>query len=450
MRIFTHVDDLSLKLGSTLKELSVWKFYLELDSPGDRLVKLFEEEPLMPGVILKENQNYGGMISRRQFFEYMSRPFSLELFTERPIVNLYNFLKPEIFVLSEDTTILEATQQALQRSPQQVYEPILIKAKSGKHGILDVQQLFVAASQIHVMTLNQLQQAQERIKISEAGWQQLQQNYIQLVQNERMVALEPFVNGVAEEIQTPINFIAGNLVQATRYIQELFQLIKLYQKNYPSPEAEIQVAINQIKLTHLFEDFPKRLAGMKISSKRIQQLARSLDSFSNLDESAKKRVDIHEGIESVLLILQNRLKLSSNRNITIIKEYGKLPLVECYPGKLNLVFMCIFNYAIDALEMSKNDKNTIGKPNIRISTEILQRDRVIIRIQDNGFAMTEVAQQRILAPLFNGESIGKTTELGLSISHQIIVNKHGGQFQCISAPGVVREFTITIPVKGVN
>ncbi|WP_026082457.1 sensor histidine kinase [Mastigocladopsis repens] len=455
-----NATELNLGLKSTVQELPLWHIYIEIDCPGGNLMKLFEQEPLLPGIILTRNQRYVGMISRRVFFEYMTRPYSLGLFSKRPIDNLYNLLELEIFVLSEDTPIVKATQMALQRATQLVYEPILIEAESGRHGVLDFYQLLLAHSQIHVLTLAQLQQTEEQSRIVRTNLRDLQDNHTRLVQNEKMAALGQLVAGVAHEINNPVNFIAGNIDHANYNIQDLLQLISLYQQYYPEPAAEIQAAINEIELDFLTADLPKLLTSMKVGTGRIQEIVRSLRNFSRLDEAEKKAVDIHEGIDSTLLILHSRLKpYSGSESITIIKEYGNIPLVECYAGQLNQVFMNILCNAIDALEEEiKNRRSRFGKeqnqiPNvqlpsflIRIRTEMADSTQLVISIADNGPGITEDVKKHIFDPFFTTKSVGKGTGLGLSISYQIVVEKHGGQMYCISEPGKGTEFIIKIPV----
>ncbi|MBD2680491.1 MULTISPECIES: sensor histidine kinase [Nostoc] len=445
----------NLQLESTLQELPFWQVQIEVERPGNDLVTLFKQEPLLPGIILNNHQQYVGMISRRKFFEQMSHPYSLSLFSLRPIKILYKFFQREILILSEDMSIVKATEVTLQRPHQIAYEPILVKTASGKYRLVDFHQLLLAYSQIHVLTLVQLQQVEEQSRIAKAGFRDLQENYTRLIQNEKMAALGQLVAGIAHEINNPVNFIAGNLVHAIEYSENLLSLIRLYQQCYPEPEGEIKTAIAQIELDFLTRDLPNLLNSMKIGTKRIEEIILSLRNFSRLDESEKKLVDIHEGIESTLLILQSRLKNHQiAQNINLIKEYANLPLVECYPGLLNQVFMNILANAIDAVE-EVIESGEWGKitnaqcpiPEIRIRTELIDDREVIIRIADNGSGIPESLQKRLFDPFFTTKPVGKGTGLGLSISYQIIVEKHRGQLQCISASGKGTEFIIKIPVE---
>ncbi|MEH2304753.1 ATP-binding protein [Nostoc sp.] len=466
IRSTTNTDESNLRLESTLQELLSWQVHIEIECPGNDLVTLFKQEPLLPGIILNNNQEYVGMISRRKFFEYMSYPYSLALFSTKTIKILYKFFQTEILAISEDTSIVKATEITLQRPPQIAYEPILIKTTCGKYKLVDFHQLLLAYSQIHVLTLVQLQQVEEQSRVAKAGFRDLQQNYTRLIQNEKMAALGQLVAGIAHEINNPVNFIAGNLVHAIEYSQNLLNIIRLYQQSYPEPETEIKTAIAQIELDFLTTDLPRLLTSMQVGTKRIEQIILSLRNFSRLDESEKKLVDIHEGIDSTLIILQSRLQ--NNQicvNINIIKEYGDLPQIECYAGLLNQVFMNILVNAIDAIEesfvtcteRSRSISHTLregeaptslvrDKGKICIQTQLTDDNQVIIRISDNGPGIPESLQKQLFDPFFTTKPVGKGTGLGLSISYQIVVEKHGGHLQCISTFGKGTEFIIEIPI----
>jgi signal transduction histidine kinase len=440
----TNANEQNLRLESTLEELPFWQVDIEVDRPGKDLSILFNQDPLLPGVILNNHQEYVGIISRRKFFEHMSQPYSFSLFSIRPIKILYKFFETEMLAFFEDMSIVKATEITLQRPAKIAYEPILVKTKSEKYKLIDFHQLLLAYSQIHVLTLVKLQQVQEQSRVVKAGFHDLQQNYTRLIQNEKMAALGQLVAGIAHEINNPVNFIAGNLVHTIEYSQNLLSLIRLYQQCYPEPVAEIKTAIAQIELDFLTTDLPNILTSMKVGTKRIEEIILSLRNFSRLDESEKKLVDIHEGIDSTLLILQSRLKnYQMGKSINLIKEYGNIPLVECYPGLLNQVFMNILANSIDAIEESS--VNNQGQ--IIIRTELANDKEVMILIADNGSGIAESLQKRLFDPFFTTKPVGKGTGLGLSISYQIVVEKHGGQLECISALDKGTEFMIKIPVQ---
>ncbi len=264
----------------------------------------------------------------------------------------------------------------------------------------------------------------------------------QLIQAEKMSGLGQLVAGIAHEINNPISFIYGNLEPASQYVTSLIELNNLYQQLYPQPLPEIEEKIARIDLEFLVHDLQKLLESMKVGAERICQIVLSLRNFSRLDEAEIKPVDIHSGIDSTLLILQHRLQNNSKHPpITVIQEYGQLPLVNCYPSALNQVFMNILSNAIDALK----ELNANYKPTIIIRTE-LQEQKVLIRIADNGVGMSESVKNKIFNPFFTTKPIGSGTGLGLSISYSIVVEKHRGQLSCISAPGEGTEFVIEIPV----
>jgi len=288
---------------------------------------------------------------------------------------------------------------------------------------------------------------------------QLQQTQTQLIQTEKMSSLGQLVAGIAHEINNPINFIHGNLTHTHKYAHDLLALIALYQQTYPKITAEISEKIEEIDIVFLAEDLPKILNSMKVGADRIRQIVLSLQNFSRLNESNLKSVDIHQGLDSTLLILQHRLPKataaretnnysladSHSKEIEVIKEYGKIPKVECYAGQLNQVFMNIINNAMDALE--ENQHKTTSSPTIRIQTQLVADNKLAITIADNGPGMTEKVKKHIFDPFFSTKPVGSGTGLGLSISYQIVVERHGGQLKCNSAPGQGSEFIIEIPLQ---
>ncbi|RUT06141.1 hypothetical protein DSM106972_033470 [Dulcicalothrix desertica PCC 7102] len=275
----------------------------------------------------------------------------------------------------------------------------------------------------------------------EATLYELQQTQAQLIQTEKMSALGQLVAGVAHEINNPVNFIFGNLTHASQYIDELMDLLKCYQREYPNPSSALLNKMEDIDYKYLIIDLPKLLSSMKIGATRIREIVLSLRTFSRLDEASMKAVNIHDGIDSTLLILQSRLKNKAGIEIKVIKNYADLPDVQCYAGQLNQVFMNVLCNAIDVLETEIN----IPTPTIEIRTKLQELHRVIITIADNGYGIPESVQKQIFDPFFTTKPVGKGTGLGLSISYQIVVNKHGGVFNFTSAPGKT-EFWIEIPL----
>jgi two-component system, NtrC family, sensor kinase len=284
---------------------------------------------------------------------------------------------------------------------------------------------------------------------------ELQETELQLVQNEKMSSLGQMMAGIAHEINNPVNFIHGNLKHADAYTQELLEAIALYQSCYPTPDPSIQSYFEKIDLAYVQNDLPKLMNSMKEGTNRIREIIISLRNFSRLDASEMRPVDLHDSLNSTLLILKHRLTAQAHRpEIQVKKSYGDLPLVECYGGLINQVLMNILANGIDvldelALEHHEQDPDsTLSKPELQlhITTEA-KGDEVIIRLADNGKGMDETTQAQLFKAFFTTKPIGKGTGLGLSISHQIIVEKHGGRLDCISAIGQGTEFVITLPLR---
>ncbi|NES22221.1 MAG: response regulator [Symploca sp. SIO3E6] len=327
----------------------------------------------------------------------------------------------------------------------------------------------------------------------------LVQSQVKLVQSEKMSTLGQLVAGVAHEINNPVGFISGNLIHAENYFQDLNKVLQLYLQYYPHPCPEIREELEAVELDFLLEDLPKILQSMKVGTERLSNISLALRNFSRSDVAEKMPVDIHAGLDSTLLMLKHRLQ-SKNKSaaIEVIRDYGDLPLVECYPGRLNQVFMNILANAIDALESgieegkeevrqgssplslavaqrqlttvpesaadsSFQQKSSVGYgtnnqqlitnnqfpiPTIQIHTKVIESNWVVIRISDNGPGFTESVKQKLFEPMFTTKPPGKGTGLGLSIARQIVEEYHQGKLSCNSVLGKGTEFVIEIPLKG--
>lgn len=294
--------------------------------------------------------------------------------------------------------------------------------------------------------------AQAHAQQLEKALQDLQWTQAQLIHSEKLSSIGQMVAGVAHEINNPVSFIYGNLRYASDYVEELLDLLNLYQEYYGNHHPSLQDKIKAIDLDFLLKDLPKVLASMKVGAERVRQIVLSLRNFSRSDRILMQGVNLHEGIDSTLLILQNRLKAccisGSGRNsiprpaIEVVKDYGNLPPIECYPGPLNQVFMNLLSNAIDAIE---DVPDRIGCITIRTRVNA-NYSGVVIRIADNGLGMTPEAKAQLFDPFFTTKPLGKGTGLGLSISHQIIVERHGGTLKCESVWGKGTEFCIEIPL----
>ena len=309
-------------------------------------------------------------------------------------------------------------------------------------------------------TLEYVQKMKQNLKA-------LHQAQAQLIQSEKMVSIGQLVAGVAHEINNPIGFISGNIDHIEIYIRELLNILQLYQTELPNPSDVLQEKIEKVELDFVIEDLPKLVASMKEGTERIRNISTSLRTFSRSDTVQKVPFNIQDGIESTLLILTHRLKGNKHRpEIKVIKDYGELPLVECYPGQLNQVFMNIIANAIDAIEESNqgytyeatskvitiktevvDGESEIVNDDNRVEELRLSPSRALIRISDNGPGMPESVRENIFNPFFTTKPVGAGTGLGLSISWSIVVEKHGGKIDCISKPEKGSEFLIEIPIE---
>ncbi|MEH2067972.1 MAG: hybrid sensor histidine kinase/response regulator [Nostoc sp.] len=274
----------------------------------------------------------------------------------------------------------------------------------------------------------------------------LQQAKVKLMQQEKLSTLGELIAGIAHEMNNPISFISNNIPPLNDYIAGITKLLLLYEQEYPNPTAKITTAIEELDLKFVLEDLAKILSSFQIGSERIQKLSNSLRSFSRSDSDEKILANLHLGLDSTLMILQHRLKANGDRPaIEVIKSYGTLPLINCYVGEMNQVFMNILANAIDALEEAIIQGEMSNKPQIQIATEIDSEQLAVIRIADNGMGVPERVKKHLFEPLFTTKAVGKGTGLGLSIAYQIIVEKHKGVLDVNSQPGMGTEFIIKIP-----
>jgi len=293
------------------------------------------------------------------------------------------------------------------------------------------------------------QRVQERTAELTQSLQKLQQTQLQLIQSEKMSTLGELVAGIGHEINNPIGFISGNCSHIEEYVKDLLRLINLQQQKLPYPDLEIKELVEEIDLEYLAEDLPKLLLSMHQGICRLKDISLSLRTFARSDISSKVEFQIHEGIDSTLMLLKHRLQDQGNRpKIEVVTQYGELPLITCYPGQLNQVFMNIIANAIDAFDDLHKNCSDQEIPNmIMITTSVERQQKVVtICIEDNALGMPTEVQARIFEPSFTTKAVGKGTGLGLAISHQIIVDKHNGQINCSSTFGKKTKFIITLPI----
>ncbi|HEY9672675.1 MAG TPA: PAS domain S-box protein [Waterburya sp.] len=369
-------------------------------------------------------------------------------------------------LLSGEISMYSVEKRYISRSGEMIWVNLTVSLRRRSSG---EPKYFIAV----VQDINARKQAEEALRQSESQLRvknqqlqrtlyQLRQTQAQLIQNEKMVSLGHLVAGIAHEINNPISFIYGNVAYAHQYATDLLHLIQLYTKHYPEPVSAIQREIETLDLEFVTADFPKVLNSMKQGANRIREIVLSLRNFSRLDEADMKQVNLHEGIDNTLLILQHRLKGHGGKpEIVVKKKYGQLPLVECYAGLLNQVFMNLLSNAIDALEtqpsaptitirtgvISANRSRVRNPAQLMAKNRRPSRDFVVIRIADNGPGISSTVKKQIFDPFFTTKPVGVGTGLGLSITHSIVVEKHGGTLMCISTPGQGAEFVIELPIQ---
>ncbi len=264
-----------------------------------------------------------------------------------------------------------------------------------------------------------------------------------------MSSLGNLVAGVAHEINNPVGFLTGNIQPALDYVQDIFGLLDLYQQKYPQPDADIDDEIKTIDLEYIRQDLPKLIGSMSEGVKRIRDISNSLRTFSRADSEYPVSCDIHEGIDSTIMILKHRLKADETHpEIQVIRNYGNLPEIKCYAGQLNQVLMNLLSNAIDALEESNHGRDYQEITNqITIATELSSdQKQVIIQIRDNGIGMSTDLQTKVFDYLFTTKGVGKGTGLGLAIARQIVVERHGGSLEVQSQIGQGTEFLISLPI----
>jgi signal transduction histidine kinase len=437
-----------LGIESTLQELSLYKFEVETSCTGAEVAKLFEKNPLLPGVILQEDGKYVGMISRRQLLEFSIRPFGKEIFFEQPLNILHSYTRMGILMLPDTTTILAAMQLSLRRSPELLGEPIVVKTSPNTHSLLDIHELNIASWQIRGI------ETQVRYERSQA----------QIIQNDKMASLGRLVDGVAHEILDPVNFIWGNLTHLSNYSQDLMRLVSAYMQKYPDTSEEINSLKEEIEFDFLDQDLSKSLASIRTGAERLKKLVNSLQNFCHIDTIHPKPIDLHVCLDSIILLINSRIK----GEIIIVKNYGYLPPVYCFLGQLNQVFMNIIGRAVDGLldeairqQYNLEHLDTIvydRKPQIEITTEVITQLStasstvsnmgdsrwVSIRIQDNGGGISEEQLQQITESFSIGKRAEKETSL--EATYRIVTARHGGKLNVRSQLGNGTEFEILLPL----
>ena len=436
-----------LSLESTLWDLPLYEFQVDSSCKTIAVAEIFEEHPLVPGVVLLEAGEFAGMISRSQLLEYFLKPQGPELFLHLPLKVLYSYARVEILLLAETTTILTAAPKALRRSRQLQSEPIVVQIDSQSYRLLDPHALNIAYWQIRgIETQVRYERAQT-----------------QMLQTEKMASLGRLVNGVAHEILDPVGFIWGNLTYISDYSKNLMELLSVYDAHCTEPPPEIAGLKEEIDYDFLQNDFLRTVASIKSGAERLSKLATSLQNFCHIDDIYPKPTDLHANIDSIVLLLKSRL----TKEIQVVKNYGNLPPVPCYAGQLNQVFMNILTNAIDTLineavaqELAKEFKGERVRdfdrqPQIAITTKVccpepatdldtLHVRWVSICIADNGPGMSPSKYKKIIESFSTQKRALK--ESSLAVCYQIVRGKHGGAFRMRSELGSGTQFEILLPL----
>jgi signal transduction histidine kinase len=449
----------ALHLDSTLEELPLYSFQADLCCLGIHVAQVFQQHPLLPGVILTQENQFVSMISRQCLLEYLLRPHGIELFLRKPLGVLHSYTQARNLILAGNTSVLQGAQQALRRSPNLLPEPIVLQTKPGVYQLLDVHELNIAYWHIRGI---ETQVRYERLQV-------------EMLQSDKMASLGRLVDGVAHEILDPVSFIWGNLSHLGDYSRSLLALIAAFEQHFPQQSSEIQAIKAAIELDYIKEDLPKTLESIKTGAERLSKLANGLQNFCHIDEVYSRPANIHACLDSVLLLLKSRL----TSEIQIHKTYGHLPPVPCFVGQLSQVFMNILSRAIDLLlnqavsdrlgtELqlpsgrplagdSKRPLTASSSPQIRITTDVCSIEGsgmrwVSIRIGDNGAQMSAETQQQLMDAIQSEGASAKETSL--TTSYRIITARHGGKFRvysCIDPANETKlatgtEFEILLPL----
>ncbi|MBD2092689.1 sensor histidine kinase [Microcoleus sp. FACHB-1515] len=428
-----------LNLDSTLAALTLHQFEVESTCNGREIARLFEQYPAIPGVIVTTQGKFCGMISRSRWLEFFLRPGGIEMALMQPIAVLHSYARRSSLIVPHTMPILAAAQRALRRDRDQQAEPILVQFDAQTFRLLDVHELNIAHWMLRGI---EMQVRCERMQM-------------QMIQIEKMASLGRLVDGVAHEILDPVGFIWGNLTHVSSYVEQLLQLVQAYeQAKLPEAIAQLREAI---ELDYLRQDLPRSIASIKTGADRLKILAASLQNFCHVDEVYPKPADLHDCLDSILLLLKSRLSGS----IHVVKNYSHLPPVTCYAGQLSQVFINILIHTIELL-LNQAVQRDIGttmssfplpsdSPQITITTQVccLERDRlsnsnkrwISIRIANNGTELTPAQHQQILNSFSIEQRAAKETSLALS--YQIVTAKHGGQLR-LNDRG--KEFEILLPL----
>ncbi len=422
-----EVNSQTLRLESTLLELPLYDFQADGEYLGTDIAQMFERYPSLPGVILTEQDQFVGMISRQSFLESLLRPFSTEIFLKQPIRVLQSYTPVRPLVLSGNASILNAAQQGFRRSLDRYNDAIVVELEAGVYRLLDARDLQIAYWQIRGI---ETQVRLERLQV-------------EMLQSDKMASLGRLVDGIAHEILDPVSFIWGNLSHVADYSRDLLKLIEAYDQ-HSLPSQTVNYLKEDIELDYIQIDLPKTLESIKTGADRLSKLANSLQNFCHIDEVYPRPADIHECLDSVLLLLKSRL----SGEIEIVKNYGHMPPVPCYVGQLSQVFVNLLGRSIDSLLMQTatnqfqetlRPQKTEIRPQLTITTDVGSLDHsgvrwASIQIANNGVDISSETQRQLLQAFTSESSEMRVLhkETSLTISYRIVTARHGGKFRLYS------------------
>lgn len=423
-----------LNPNSTVGDLPLHWWVVDGATRAAEVASQFEQYPEVPGVILQQDEQLLGLMSRQRFLEYLLRPYGGEWFLTQPMQVLYSYARCPYLLLSGQTPILQGAQQALRRSPDQRPDPILVQREDGLLCLLDIHELYRADWQIRGI------ETQVR----------LERFQIQMVQHEKMAALGRLVDGVAHEILDPVGFIWGNLVHLSDYVNQLMELLSAYDAAWDKLPPHIAALQQSIELDYLKADLPRTLTSIQTGANRLKKLASSLQTFCHIDDVYPKPADLHDCLDSLILLLESRL----TGEIRFTRQYGHLPPVSCYLGQLSQVFISLLSRAVEALlnpALQAQWSGTVPslgatKPEITIATEVYSDPQssaasrwVVISIADNGPALSPWQLQQIQESFSVEQRLARETDL--TMSYQIVTARHGGRLELRSpAPTTLESF----------
>jgi signal transduction histidine kinase len=450
-----EAEAFALGTKSVLAQLPLWDASLDIHDMGHQAAQAFEGDPTLPGIILTEAGRLVGMLSRQRFLEYLLRPKGIDLFLAQPLRVMYSYARIPPLVMGHTTPILTAAQRVLRRPNDQQGEPIVVKLPRGDR-LLSIHDLNRAHWHIRGI---ETQIRYERVQA-------------QMLQNEKMAALGRLVDGVSHEILDPLGFIWGNLAHVGNYCNQLMALIDAYEAALPDAPAAVQDLREDIELDYLRQDIPNTIGSIQGGAQRLKQLALSLQNFCHIDDVYPKPTDVHQILNSIVLLLKSRL----TTQIEVVRDYEPLPPVTCFAGQLSQVFMNILTNSLDALleRASRQEDATtwdlsadgplldiVEPPRITISTSLCRPPKdsatpgqrwVSVVIADNGPGLSPAAQEEVLRSFSVEKRLEKETHLAMS--YRIVTAKHGGRFFVRSrsfsdhetAPGIGTEFEVRLPL----